>query len=51
MTMAMVRLAPGAHELKVRATNHIGQSQPMEPLWNPAGSMRNVVEMVRVQAA
>ena len=48
---AVVRLAPGAHQLKVRATNRIGQSQPMEPLWNPAGYMRNVVEMVRVQAA
>lgn len=48
---AVVRLPPGAHELKVRAVNRIGQSQPMEPLWNPAGYMRNVVETVRVQAA
>ena len=47
----MVRLAPGPHELKVRAINRIGQSQPVEPLWNPAGYMRNVVETVRVQAA
>ena len=42
---------PGAHEIKVRATNAIGQSQPAEPLWNPAGYMRNVVETVRVRAA
>jgi hypothetical protein len=35
----------------VRAVNRIGQSQPMEPLWNPAGYMRNVVETVRVTAA
>jgi hypothetical protein len=38
----------GVHELKVKATNRIGQSQPLEPLWNPAGYMRNVVETVRV---
>jgi len=36
--------------LKVKATNRIGQSQPMEPLWNPAGYMRNVVETVHVTA-
>jgi DMSO/TMAO reductase YedYZ molybdopterin-dependent catalytic subunit len=48
---ATMRLPPGAHELKVRATNRIGQSQPMEPLWNPAGYMRNVVETIRVQSA
>ena len=41
----------GACELKVKATNRIGQSQPLEPLWNPAGYMRNVVETVRVSAA
>ena len=45
------KLAIGAHVLKVRATNRIGQSQPIEPLWNPAGYMRNVVETVRVTAA
>jgi DMSO/TMAO reductase YedYZ molybdopterin-dependent catalytic subunit len=38
----------GAFELKVKATNRIGQSQPLEPLWNPAGYMRNVVETVRI---
>ncbi|HVY70644.1 MAG TPA: molybdopterin-dependent oxidoreductase [Verrucomicrobiae bacterium] len=41
----------GEHVLKAKATNRIGQSQPMEPLWNPAGYMRNVVETVRVTAA
>ncbi|MDB6033207.1 MAG: oxidase [Verrucomicrobiales bacterium] len=40
----------GSHVLKVKATNRIGQSQPMEPLWNPAGYMRNVVETVNVNA-
>ena len=37
-------------DLKVKATNRIGQSQPFEPLWNPAGYMRNVVETVQVKA-
>jgi sulfite dehydrogenase len=46
----VARLPPGKHELKVRAINRIGQSQPMAPLWNLPGYMRNVVETVRVQA-
>lgn len=46
-----VKLPAGAHELKVRATNNAGQTQPMEPLWNPAGYLRNVIETVRVTAA
>ena len=41
----------GEIELKVRASNRIGQTQPLDPLWNPAGYMRNVVETVRVNAA
>jgi sulfite dehydrogenase len=45
-----IRLTAGEHELKVRAVNAIGQSQPMEPLWNPAGYLRNVVETTRVSA-
>ncbi|HTB03118.1 MAG TPA: molybdopterin-dependent oxidoreductase [Bradyrhizobium sp.] len=46
-----VKLAAGDHELKVRATNNAGDTQPGEPSWNPAGYMRNVVETVRVTAA
>ena len=46
-----VKLAAGTHELKVRATNNAGDVQPMTPLWNPAGYLRNVVETVRVTAA
>jgi sulfite dehydrogenase len=46
-----VKLEAGAHELKVRATNNAGDVQPMDPLWNPAGYLRNVVETVRVTAA
>lgn len=41
----------GAYDLRVRAWNRVGQSQPMEALWNPAGYMRNVVESVKVRAA
>lgn len=40
----------GAYDLKVRAVNRIGQSQPMSALWNPMGYMRNVVETTRVIA-
>jgi sulfite dehydrogenase len=43
-------LPAGTHDIKVRAVNSIGQSQPGEPLWNPAGYMRNVVETTRVNA-
>lgn len=42
---------PGAYPLKCRAFNRLGESQPLEPLWNPSGYMRNVVETVNVTAA
>jgi sulfite dehydrogenase (cytochrome) subunit A len=45
-----VRLDKGAHDLKVCALNKIGQSQPLAPLWNPQGYMRNCVENTRVFA-
>jgi sulfite dehydrogenase len=44
-------LVAGPHALKVRATSNGGQTQPMTPLWNPAGYLRNVVETTRVTAA
>uniref|UniRef100_UPI003013959B molybdopterin-dependent oxidoreductase n=2 Tax=Methylobacterium nigriterrae TaxID=3127512 RepID=UPI003013959B len=44
-------LAAGPHAIRVRAAGNDGATQPMEPLWNPAGYMRNVVETTRVQAA
>ncbi|MEA2758530.1 MAG: sulfite dehydrogenase (cytochrome) subunit [Methylobacteriaceae bacterium] len=47
---AAIRLPPGTHDLSVRAINPVGQSQPLEPLWNPAGYMRNVVETLRIRA-
>jgi sulfite dehydrogenase len=46
-----VKLAAGSYELKVRATNNAGDTQPAEPLWNPSGYLRNVIETVRVTAA
>ena len=46
-----LKLAAGSHEIKVRATNNAGDSQPSEPKWNPAGYLRNVIETVRVTAA
>jgi DMSO/TMAO reductase YedYZ molybdopterin-dependent catalytic subunit len=49
--LAYTPAQPGAAEWKCRAINHLGASQPMEPLWNPAGYMRNVVETVKVTIA
>ena len=46
-----VRLTAGPHDIKVRATSNGGATQPMQPLWNPAGYLRNVVETVSVTAA
>ena len=48
-----IRFTPtqrGAHTLMARALNRIGESQPLEPLWNPPGYLRNVVERVSVEA-
>ena len=45
-----VDLSPGSHAIRVRATANDGASQPMEPRWNPAGYLRNVVETTRVRA-
>jgi sulfite dehydrogenase (cytochrome) subunit A len=46
--LAFTPAGAGAQAWKVRAFNRIGQTQPLEPLWNPAGYMRNVVETVNV---
>ena len=50
-TLSFTPQKAGPLELKVKATNRIGQSQPAELLWNPAGYMRNVIETVRVSVA
>jgi sulfite dehydrogenase (cytochrome) subunit A len=39
----------GRSRVMVRAFNRIGESQGAEPLWNPAGYLRNVVESVEYQ--
>jgi DMSO/TMAO reductase YedYZ molybdopterin-dependent catalytic subunit len=44
-------LATGSHALKVRAFAPDGTTQPFDPLWQPAGYMRNVVETVTLEAA
>lgn len=41
----------GKVKLMAKATNRLGQSQPMEPLWNPSGYMRNVVETLNINVA
>jgi DMSO/TMAO reductase YedYZ molybdopterin-dependent catalytic subunit len=41
---------PGSHRVMVRAFNGIGESQGHEPLWNPAGYLRNVIEHVDLVA-
>ena len=43
-------LASGRHALRVRAETAGGETQPMEPRWQPAGYMRNVVETTNVEA-
>lgn len=43
-------LASGRHPLRVRAETASGETQPMEPRWQPAGYMRNVVETTIVEA-
>ena len=50
-TYPITEVDKGKLDIKVRAFNRIGQTQPLDPLWNPSGYMRNVVETVRVQAA
>lgn len=50
-TITFAATRAGTYELKSCAFNRIGQSQPTDPLWNPPGYMRNVIETVRVTAA
>jgi DMSO/TMAO reductase YedYZ molybdopterin-dependent catalytic subunit len=50
-TLAWTPPKVGTHEIKCRAFNRLGETQPLEPLWNPAGYLRNVVETTRVTVA
>ncbi len=45
-SFSWIPMRPGRYRLLARATNQIGESQPLEPLWNPSGYMRNVAEHV-----
>lgn len=38
----------GAHDFRVRAKNHAGDTQPLVANWNPSGYMRNGVESTPV---
>ena len=35
---------PGTYKVMVRATNSIGESQPLDGLWNPSGYLLNKIE-------
>ncbi len=41
---------PGRYRLAARAVNRAGESQALEPLWNPSGYLRNVIEQMEVTA-
>ena len=40
----------GDYRLRLRAFNCIGESQDYEPLWTPAGYLRNSIESIDVHA-
>ena len=40
----------GAVSIVVRATNKLGASQPMQPIWNPAGYHHNAVQKLQLTA-
>lgn len=41
----------GPRDLMAKATSLEGKTQPLKPLWNPAGYMRNAIETVRISVA
>jgi DMSO/TMAO reductase YedYZ molybdopterin-dependent catalytic subunit len=43
--------ASGSLTLMARCTNTAAVAQPAEPIWNPGGFMRNVIESVRLTVA
>ena len=44
-------LPPGVHEVAVRTTNAKGETQSADPIWNPGGYMRNIIETAKVTVA
>lgn len=49
LPIALVKSGPIA--IQCRAVSRTGESQPLDPLWNPSGYMRNVVETVHATVA
>jgi hypothetical protein len=47
------RISPQRGKLSIltRAVSRSGETQPVEPRWNPSGYMRNVVERIEATAA
>jgi DMSO/TMAO reductase YedYZ molybdopterin-dependent catalytic subunit len=43
--------AAGSYAVMVKATNRIGASQPVEPIFNPAGYHHNAVQKISLKAA
>jgi sulfite oxidase len=43
------KATPGSHELRCRATDSSGATQPETPVWNPGGYLNNAIERVRVE--
>ena len=41
----------GRHVLRCRATDEVGNTQPLEPEWNTGGYLNNAVQRVAVQVA
>ena len=41
---------PGSYDLRVRAVNGRGETQPEKAPWNPSGYMRNAIESLTVLA-
>jgi DMSO/TMAO reductase YedYZ molybdopterin-dependent catalytic subunit len=44
-------LSKGRHVIRAQAFARNGDTQPLEPLWQPAGYMRNVVEALTLEVA
>jgi sulfite dehydrogenase len=50
-TFAWTPVKSGSAAILCRAFNRLGETQALEPLWNPNGYMRNVVESVNITIA
>jgi hypothetical protein len=50
-SMRLAALPPGPCRLAVRCTNSAGETQRFDPIWNPSGFMRNVIEQITIGTA